>query len=428
MWLPNLADEEAMTDVLARHGDALGLPGEVDTVRLLDARLTHPHRPESPLCRGWATYLVRPRHAAPVHLYVKGFPPGGASEAAWHQDRAVSRSRPSVHLGELDLVVWRFPEDPKLAALPALVVPELAARIMPAAVRDVLGLQPEVELRTTVVRYQPEASATLRLEVDGVGTPVVFAKNFADGTVADVAARQQSLWSASEHTPALRVAEPLAADLERGVLWTRGVTGRPLARAVVPDQLPGATSTIGALLAGLHGSSVHPTPGVTVDGLLVEARKKAAKLALAHPPVATLATELVAAAASRRSDAYPERVCTLHGDFHLDQLVSSAHGPVLVDLDSLQLGAPEVDLAEFLVDLALRELPGPVAHDVARGLLSSYVAATGTAVDAALLDVCADVEFLNRCYRHLRRHSPGWQVDLETELHRHADVTSLLRG
>ena len=59
MWLPNLADEEAMTDVLARHVDALGLPGEVDTVRLLDARLTHPHRPESPLCRGWATYLVR---------------------------------------------------------------------------------------------------------------------------------------------------------------------------------------------------------------------------------------------------------------------------------------------------------------------------------------------------------------------------------
>ncbi len=35
---------------------------------------------------------------------------------------------------------------------------------------------------------------------------------------------------------------------------------------------------------------------------------------------------------------------------------------------------------------------------------------------------------MNRCYRHLRRHSPGWQADLETELARHADVTSLLRG
>jgi hypothetical protein len=59
--------------------------------------------------------------------------------------------------------------------------------------------------------------------------------------------------------------------------------------------------------------------------------------------------------------------------------------------------------------------------------LSSYAAATGTEVDAALLEICADAEFLNRCYRHLRRHSPGWQSALETELGRHAEMRSLLR-
>ena len=137
-------------------------------------------------------------------------------------------------------------------------------------------------------------------------------------------------------------------------------------------------------------------------------------------------TDLVAAATRRRRDVVRERGCTLHGDFHLDQLVSSAAGPVLVDLDSLLDGPPEVDLAEFLVDLALRDLPGAVTHEVARALLSSYTAATGAEVDAALLSVCADAEFVNRCYRHLRRHSPGWQSDLEAELARHPDVTSLL--
>ena len=83
MWLPNLADVTWMTDVLWRHGGTLGLPGEVATVQLLDARLTHPQRPESLLCRGWATYLVMLRDAEAVHLYVKGFPAGGASGAAW---------------------------------------------------------------------------------------------------------------------------------------------------------------------------------------------------------------------------------------------------------------------------------------------------------------------------------------------------------
>ena len=77
MWLPHLADVAWMTQVLSRHAAALGLPGSVTAVQLLDARLTHPHRPESPRCRGWATYLVTLRDAAPVQLYVKGVPAGG---------------------------------------------------------------------------------------------------------------------------------------------------------------------------------------------------------------------------------------------------------------------------------------------------------------------------------------------------------------
>jgi hypothetical protein len=428
VWLPNLADVAWMTDLLSRHAGPLGLPGQAASVQLLDARLTHPHRPESPLCRGWATYLVTPGDGPPEQLYVKGFPERGASEAAWHQDREARGPGRSVHLPESDLVVWRFPEDPRLAALPALVDPRRAWRIMPPAVLDALGCEPGHEPRTTVVRYQPEASATLRLEAGPVGGPAVFAKHLPDGTVADIGARHQALWSAPDAPPGLRIAQPLAADAERGVLWTRGVEGQPLAAAVPPDRLPEATAPVGALLAGLHGSSPDTPEVLTADDLLAEAHKKAEKLVRAHPAVAPLVIDLVARATRRRDDVVRERVRTLHGDFHLDQIVSSEHGPVLVDLDSLLRGAPEVDLAEFLVDLALRGLPGTVARDVAGGLLSSYATASGDEVDAALLAVCADAEFVNRCYRHLRRHSPGWQAALEAELGRHAAVTTLLPG
>jgi hypothetical protein len=294
-------------------------------------------------------------------------------------------------------------------------------------VLDALGREPGHEPRTTVVRYQPEASATLRLQAGPEVGPAVFAKHLPDGTVAAIAARHQALWSAPEPPPGLRIAQPLAADPGRGVLWTRGVIGQPLASAVPADRLPEATAPVGALLAGLHGSSLDTPQVLTADDLLAEVHKKAKKLAHAHPDVAPLVTDLVTGATRRRDDVVRERVRTLHGDFHLDQLVSSAQGPVLVDLDSLLRGAPEVDLAEFLVDLALRDLPGTVARDVAAGLLSSYVTASGDEVDAALLSVCADAEFVNRCYRHLRRHSPGWQAALEGELERHALVRALLR-
>jgi hypothetical protein len=418
VWLPHLADVGVMTDVLSRHAAALRLPGAVTQVELLDARLTHPHRPESPVCRGWATYLVRTTEPSAVQLYVKGFPDDGLSEAAWQLDRR------ATHLQEEDLVVWRFPDDPRLPALPALVDPRLAAAVLPDEVRDVLGADPA--LRTTMVRYQPEASATLRLEADRDGAPAVYAKHLADGTVADVAARHQALWSRAERVGAPLLAEPLAADAERGVLWTRGVPGLPLTSAVPPARLPETTASVGALLAALHASPVDVAERVTVDDLLAEARKKADKLARAHPPVAALVSGLVSTAELRRADVVQERDRTLHGDFHLDQLVGSPQGPVLVDLDSIVRGAPEIDLAEFLVDLALRGLPDGTARDVTGRLLTSYADSSGTDVDPDLLAIFADVEFLNRCYRKLRHHAPGWQADLETELARHAAVTDLV--
>lgn len=425
VWVPNLTDVTWMTDVLRRHNGRLGLPGDVVAVQLLDARLTHPFRPASRRCRGWATYVVSAKGVEPVRLYVKGFPDETAARAVWQQDRATRGSGRCIYLYELDLVVWRFPEDPRLPTLPALVAPRQVARLLPPPVRDVL-VSSAGGLRTTVVRYQPEASATLRLEVDGDGARTVFAKHLADGT-APIASRHQALWSRSDLPPELRIAEPLAADPVREVLWTRGVPGRPLTEAVDPARLPDATASVGAMLAALHSSGVPVRGRVDVDDLLAEAHGKATKLGRAHPALGPAVTDLVAATTRRRAEAGPERMCTLHGDFHLAQLVWSEQGPVLVDLDSMTHGPPEVDLAEFLAELALRGLPCGVARRVASGLLSSYSRASGTEIDAALLETCADIEFLNRCYRHLRRHSPGWEPALEEALGRHAEMRSLLR-
>jgi len=432
MWLPDLADAVRVENLLTCHRERLGIPGDIAAVTLVDVRLTHPHRPESPLCRGWATYLVTPVDSAPVLLYLKGFPDRATSEAAWRQDRPSRPGGRSDHLAGEDVVVWRFPEDPSLPALPDLLAPRLRPADVPPAVTE-LFLPASDELRASVVRYQPEASATLLVQradrARGVeaGGPTAFAKHLPHGSVTAHASPQQALWAMTGPGVPLRIAEPLACDPVRSVLWTRGVPGRPLTAVVPPAQLPDVARPTGALLAALHGSGVAAGVTVSVDGTLAEMRKKAAKLARAHRDVAAKVAELVATATRRGDDVARERRCTLHGDFHLDQLVTSAEGPVLVDLDSMVNGPPEVDLAEFLVDLGLRGLPRPVAEVVSRELLSSYTATGGEVVDAAVLEVCADAEFLNRCYRHLRRHTPGWQLELEEELGRHDDVSALLQ-
>ena len=424
MWLPNLADESWLADVVVAHAPALGFTGPVHSVRLLDARLTHPHRPESPLCRGWATCVVTPRVGAPVQFYVKGFPDGDVSEEAWRRDRSTRPGGRSVRLAGLDVVVWPFPDDPRLPAVPLLVDPRRVVDVLPPRVREVLGAG---EPRTTVVRYQPEASITLRLEGDGDGRSAVFAKHLTDGEVAAAGARHEAIWAAALGDDRLRVAEPLATDDDLGVLWTRGVPGLPLTTAVPPSGLVDLADDVGRALAVLHGTPTD-APLLTVDALLTEMDKKAAKLSRAHPGVGATVNGMVTAAAGRRTFASDDTVVTLHGDFHLDQLVASSAGPVLVDLDSMVRGVPEVDLAEFLVDLALRALPDDVVHGVGSGLLTSYAEASGHEIDQALLETCADAEFVNRCYRHLRRHANWWQEALTTELARHADVVALLRG
>src|SRR3954453_13288736 len=422
MWLPHLADGAWVRDVVTQYAERLGLTGEVQDVRLVDVRLSNPHRPESKLCRGWATYVVELRGATPVRLYLKGF----ADEAAWLRERASGPPGRCTDLPGLELLVYRFPQDPRLPSLPALVEPSLEPELLPSTVVDLLGGRP-VDVRSTVGRYQPATSATLRLE-GGRGGPAVFAKHLADDGIADIAALQEALWAVGWQEPSLRVAEPLAADPVRRVLWTRGVPGHPLTTAVTTEALPAAAAPGGALLAALHRSGVEPEETVRVDGLVHEMGKKAAKLAVAHPGIAPVVTGLAATAVGRLAKGVRERSCPLHGDFHLDQLVSSPDGPVLVDLDSMVRGAPELDLAEFLVELALRRLPITVADAVARALVSSYVAAGGFRGDAPALELCADAEFVNRCYRHLRRHTRGWQEELEAELSRHDEMQRLLRS
>ena len=103
MWLPDLADPVRVADVLSRHAERLDLRGAVAAVELVDVRLTHPHRPGSPLCRGWATYRVTTSDAEPVLLYLKGFPDPATSEAASQQDRTARPRGQRHHLaGEVE--------------------------------------------------------------------------------------------------------------------------------------------------------------------------------------------------------------------------------------------------------------------------------------------------------------------------------------
>ena len=427
MWVPQLADPDWVAATLRAHSHLLGFPGPPERVQLVDVRISNPHKPDSPRCHGWATYQVHHGHTRD---------PGGGALLLLQAGEA--GAPPIPHAGTavpgLPLLVWRFPTDPWLPALATLVDPARARSLLPY---EQAGINPAMttDLRPEVVRYQPGASATVRYRL-GTGSTTVglYAKVLAGVSVEAVDAAHHRLHTAS---PDLRVAEPLGAEPALGVLWTREVAGGPLLDRLRDGslaQVDAAAREVAGALAALHGSGVQPSGTTDLAAQVAEAEKKAAKLARACPGlasgVAAVLDAVTAAMAGTRTEGTGSR--PLHGDFHVEQFLDSPGGPVLLDLDAMVRGDPEVDLAEFAVDLNMRGLAAETVDRFVGGLFASYARRVGRHPDPVLLRSYAAAEFLNRCYRHLRRPVSGWQQAAAADLGRYpgviADVESAARN
>lgn len=393
----DLADPGWIRATARDHHRAFGLAAPPARIELLDARVKCPlGSGGSGAVRGWAsvradgaTYLLR----------------GDATDT--------ETPMTGTALPGLPLRVWRFPRDPGLPGLVALSTGSTARLLLPADLT-----QDRVE-RVSLVRWRPGTGATVRctLRQLGRGRPVVrtvYGKLLGPGG----AEAALEVLSALAQTPSqtLRVPRPLGLDAQQRVIWTEDVGGHPLLPGLGVDILDLVAAALGRSLADLHRTDPAPTRRrVTPEDVAAEARKKARKIALARPARGGDVARLAALAEEvTRATAPPDRL--LHGDCHLGQVQLTREGLVLLDLDDAAVGDPAVDLAELGVDLALRSRRAGDARRFLRGVRQGYTRAGGDLPAPGVLSGYAAAELLNRCYRHLRRPSPGWEAALDADL------------
>jgi hypothetical protein len=428
MFVPEIADDVRMTEVLTAHSDRLALGPFTGPCRLVEAQIRHSHRPSSPRCRGWATYAVPVASAGrpPVLVYVRGYP-DGAADQEWVALVASGRARGATHLPDQDMIVWVFPDDPRLPALATLVDAERILTHLPTArVPQLAGrtvTSGDIEL--DVVRYQPETSATVRYRITaGSGeNPVVIYAKALDADPTDLGALQDRLWHRSASQPGLRVAPPLGSDPGLQLLWTRGVPGPPVGARDDPASAELAREVAGTV-AALHDSGVPAPHVIRSEALLAEGRKKAAKIAEALPRCRSAVSAI-----APRDGRYEPAIttpATVHGDLHLDQIVDAPDGLVLVDLDSVASGDAELDLAELVVDVVLRSVGADAVDTFVSALLETYERCSSAPIRRGLVRALADAEFLTRCHRHLRQRAPGWELALEQALEHHSVLAAAL--
>ncbi len=314
---------------------------------------------------------------------------------------------------EWQAVACRFPADRALHGLPDLVdAAAISARLSAALGTGVPG----ASMRWSLLSYLPGERAALRLRWPQAGADVV-AK--LDASAAASHARMDALW----RDPARRfgMAEPLLALPDLPARCERFVVGERL--EALAARAAGPTGTLEARdallrpvmngLVALHGSRLSGLARKPAEELLRRVQRKVLpRIAVALPELAPRAAALVEVLAATVPPPGPPRV--LHGDLHTANLLLDEDGRVVfIDLDSLCLGDPALDLAQLGTRLALGEARAgnaPAMLAAAGRLPALYAAAGGEAPDARTYAWYVAMLLVGRqiktCIRHLAPELP----------------------
>jgi hypothetical protein len=287
------------------------------------------------------------------------FPTPERSERAYAEGlaRAVACDPlpPVVHDVELRTVFWTFPNDRKIAHLPAVTEPR-------RALTDLLAT---AWTESRVVAYAPEKAATVRC-LDAIGRTVAYAKTYAGVEGEQTHLIHETLACELEDDPHVRVPRSLGYSPEHRTLLVEARDGSPL----LGSDLAGGYQRLGRALGRLHRLAA---PDVARFRRVDEDRLEAAAELIAAVRGDVAEAARVLARDLRRSAAVDgERVC-LHGDVNFRNVLRENGRVALIDLDEVAVGPAAADLGSVLAALRYAGVVGLVPAAAVPGLERAFV-------------------------------------------------------
>lgn len=282
-----------------------------------------------------------------------------------------------LHLEDLGIVLWGFPNDPKLEGVERVAQPHeflAVAATVPSLARFAGG-----SCDSQVVKYVPGKRLVMKHALtnpDGDAT-IVYTKTYGHDRGGAIFAVMRSLWESAQADPhAFTAPEPLAYVAAAHTLLLGGLPGTAAIGTLQNGALAHGMMQAGSGVAGIHTSGVGGLEPWTEAhefenflGVTAMLQRYDADLAPAVERLRRHAQEAMASV-----EALPP--VPIHGAFRFTQLLTYRERLALVDFDGFREGHPMCDVGSFAAHLyylmAKDELDAADAERAVHDFLEAY--------------------------------------------------------
>lgn len=343
-------------------------------------------------------YRLAWQNAAPAlqeRLYVGYF---SAAERLAEEYKALSKKikvtpaqgRAAVLVPEANLVLLAFPNDRKLRLLSEEGWhAELKAQWRRARKNAGKRLK-KWKLkasRVEVLRYVPDKRFTMRCHVllkkrNGRERKFSFiAKQLTDYRKArrlfNALVDLEKSWTARGQAatagtaPPVRFPRALGWHQERAMILLEDLPGKNLEQALPEIDLAKTLQTAGEMLALFHTSAKRVHKKITPQSEIKEVRAALRELAAAAPELRPRLRNLLAGLKNNMPHGHEPPVL-LHGTFRLNHIFVHDGRLALLDLDSMRMGPPAYDVANFFASLYYFEAEQRITAAQRRGIMQNF--------------------------------------------------------
>lgn len=328
---------------------------------------------------------------------------------------------PVVHLGQLDMVAWTFPNDPVIRRLPDLLDPAFMAAVLPRTLPslDLNGSNRLHQVRIEVLHYRSERTCMLRYDLD--------IENRATGHVRQVRiygkcyGRESStavfnvMAQLAGQAPRLATAVPLGFDAELNAVWQSHLPGAAIElEQTTPAQFLDAVVPLAHCTAAFHCSAVTTAHLATIAQILSQLQKTVRIIGDIDSRwgerIARLVRRLNLRANEIDFTACP--VTPIHRDLKLGNFLLHENRATLIDLDEVSLGDPLIDIGSFIAAFGARALllgwDQQAVHLVVETFLRHYAARVPWPVVRERLDWYSAASFV---FESIHRGVRQWDAE-----------------